>query len=115
MSTLRVVWLAVDLTDFFTTREYMALSDETAEITTLGIGFLSRFGIDLSGLSSTRGCYCRNGDDLFFNVPSAFYFDYTGGMLTYLGNGVWGGVGTAIHRLMMSSMFFRMDRPATYH
>ena len=51
--------LAVDLTDFFTTHEYIALSDEAAEITPLGIRFLNTFGIDLSGLGSTRGRYCR--------------------------------------------------------
>src|SRR6516164_4550859 len=51
--------LAVDLTDFFTTHEYIALSDEAAEITPLGIRFLNTFGIDLSGLCSTRGRYCR--------------------------------------------------------
>jgi DNA-binding transcriptional ArsR family regulator len=42
--------LSVELTDFFTAHEYVVLSDEAAEITALGTGFLNEFGIDLSAL-----------------------------------------------------------------
>ena len=51
--------LSVDLTHFFTTHEYIVLSDEAAEITTAGTRFLTDFGIDLSALSSTRRHFCR--------------------------------------------------------
>jgi len=51
--------LSVDLTHFFTTHEYIVLSDEAAEITTAGTRFLAEFGIDLSALSSTRRHFCR--------------------------------------------------------
>jgi DNA-binding transcriptional ArsR family regulator len=50
--------LSVDLTDSFTTREYLVLGDEAAEITQAGTRFLTKFGIDLSTLSSTRR-FCR--------------------------------------------------------
>jgi hypothetical protein len=49
----------VDLTDFFAAREYIALSDEAAEITPAGTRFLTDFGVDLSALSSTRRHFCR--------------------------------------------------------
>jgi DNA-binding transcriptional ArsR family regulator len=51
--------LSVDITDVFTAREYIVLSDEAAEITTAGTRFLDEFGIDLSALSSTRRRFCR--------------------------------------------------------
>jgi DNA-binding transcriptional ArsR family regulator len=51
--------LSVELTDFFTAHEYIVLSDEVAEITTLGTRFLNEFGIDLSALGSSRGRFCR--------------------------------------------------------
>jgi hypothetical protein len=49
----------VDLTDFFTTREYIVIGDEAAEITEAGTRFITDFGIDLSVLSSTRRHFCR--------------------------------------------------------
>jgi hypothetical protein len=49
----------VDLTDFFTTHEYIVLGEEAAEITPAGSRFLTEFGIDLSALSSTRRHFCR--------------------------------------------------------
>jgi len=51
--------LSVDLTDFFTTHEYIVIGDEAAEITEAGTGFITDFGIDLSALSSTRRHFCR--------------------------------------------------------
>jgi len=51
--------LSVDLTDFFTTHEYVVIGDEAAEITPSGTRFLTEFGIDLSTLSSTRRHFCR--------------------------------------------------------
>jgi DNA-binding transcriptional ArsR family regulator len=51
--------LSVDLTDFFTIHEFIVLGDAAAEITTAGTRFLTEFGIDLSGLSSTRRHFCR--------------------------------------------------------
>ncbi len=51
--------LSVDLTDFLTTHEYIVVSDEAAEITPTGNGFLTEFGVDLSALSSTRRRFCR--------------------------------------------------------
>jgi DNA-binding transcriptional ArsR family regulator len=51
--------LSVDLTEFFTTHEYIVLGDEAAEITPAGARFLTEFGIDLSRLSSTRRHFCR--------------------------------------------------------
>ena len=40
--------LSVELTDFFTTHEYIVLGDEAAEITQEGTRFLTEFGIGLS-------------------------------------------------------------------
>jgi DNA-binding transcriptional ArsR family regulator len=51
--------LGVDITDFLVAHEYIMLSDEAAEITTAGICFLDKFGVDLSALSSTRRRFCR--------------------------------------------------------
>jgi DNA-binding transcriptional ArsR family regulator len=51
--------LSVDLTDFFTTHEYIVPGDEAAEITPAGARFLVEFGIDLSALSSSRRHFCR--------------------------------------------------------
>jgi hypothetical protein len=51
--------LAVDLTDFFTTREYIVLAGEAAEITEAGTLFLTEFGIDVFALGSTRRHFCR--------------------------------------------------------
>jgi hypothetical protein len=51
--------LSVDLTDFFTTHEYIVIADEAAEITDSGTRFITDFGIDLSALSSTRRHFCR--------------------------------------------------------
>ena len=53
--------LSVDLTDFFTTHEYIVIGDdaEAAVITQAGTRFLTEFGIDLSPLSSTRRHFCR--------------------------------------------------------
>ena len=51
--------LSVDLTDFFTTNEYIVLGDGAAEITEAGTRFLTEFGIDLSALSSRRRHFCR--------------------------------------------------------
>jgi hypothetical protein len=51
--------LSVDLTDFFTTHEYIVLGEEAAEITPAGSRFFTEFGIDLSALSSTRRQFCR--------------------------------------------------------
>ena len=39
--------LSIDLADFYTSREYIVLGDEAAEITPTGSRFLSEFGIDL--------------------------------------------------------------------
>src|ERR1700756_3540275 len=51
--------LSVDLTEFFTTHEYMLVEDETTEITQEGTRFLTEFGVDLSTLSSSRRRFCR--------------------------------------------------------
>jgi len=51
--------LSVDLTDFFTTHEYIVLGDEAAEVTEAGTRFLTEFGIDLAALSSSRRYFCR--------------------------------------------------------
>jgi Helix-turn-helix domain len=51
--------LSVDLTDFFTTHEYIVPGDEAAEITEAGARFLAEFGIDLPALGSTRRHFCR--------------------------------------------------------
>jgi DNA-binding transcriptional ArsR family regulator len=51
--------LSVDLADFFSTREYIVVGDEAAEMTPEGTRFLSAFGIDLSALSSARRHFCR--------------------------------------------------------
>jgi DNA-binding transcriptional ArsR family regulator len=51
--------LSVSLTDFLTTHEYIAVSNEAAQITPSGTRFLTEFGIDLLALSSTRGEFCR--------------------------------------------------------
>jgi hypothetical protein len=65
LSTARICYdhlagrLSVDLTDFFTTHEYIVLSEEVAEITPSGNRFLTEFGIDLSALSSTHRHFCR--------------------------------------------------------
>ena len=44
--------LSIDLADFFTSREYIVLGDEAAEITPAGSRFLSEFGIDLRAAGS---------------------------------------------------------------
>lgn len=44
---------------FFSTREYIVVGDEAAEMTPEGTRFLSAFGIDLSALSSARRHFCR--------------------------------------------------------
>jgi DNA-binding transcriptional ArsR family regulator len=51
--------LGVDLTDFFTTRNYIAPSDDAAEITTPGSQFLAEFGVDLCALKLRGGNLCR--------------------------------------------------------
>src|SRR5438105_472355 len=51
--------LSVDLTDFFTAHEYIVPGDEAAEITEAGTQFLTKFGLDLSALTSTRRHFCR--------------------------------------------------------
>jgi DNA-binding transcriptional ArsR family regulator len=51
--------LSVDLTDSFVAREYVVLGDEAAEITTAGTRFLTKFGIALPTLRSTRRHFCR--------------------------------------------------------
>jgi hypothetical protein len=49
----------VSLTDFFTSREYLVLGEEAAEITPAGSRFLTEFGIELSALRSAHRCFCR--------------------------------------------------------
>src|SRR5437016_12131583 len=44
--------LSVDLTDFFTTHEYILPGEEAAEITQAGTRFLTEFGVDLFALGS---------------------------------------------------------------
>jgi len=51
--------LSVDLTDAFIAREYIALDDEAAEITTAGTRVFTAFGIELPTLRSTRRHVCR--------------------------------------------------------
>jgi DNA-binding transcriptional ArsR family regulator len=51
--------LSVDLTDAFVARKYVVLDEEAAEITTAGTRFLSKFGIELPTLRSTRRHFCR--------------------------------------------------------
>lgn len=51
--------LSVDITDFFTAREYIVVGDEAAEITPAGTRFLTTFGIDLAALGLTRRNFCR--------------------------------------------------------
>src|SRR5215472_7185493 len=65
LSTARICFdhlagrLSVDLTDAFVTRKYVVLDDEAAEITTAGARFLTKFGIQLPTLRSTRRRFCR--------------------------------------------------------
>jgi DNA-binding transcriptional ArsR family regulator len=51
--------LSVDLTDAFVARAYVAVDDETAEITRAGVRFFTGFGIALSASRSTRRHVCR--------------------------------------------------------
>jgi DNA-binding transcriptional ArsR family regulator len=51
--------LSVDLTDAFVAREYLALDDAAAEITTAGTRFFSEFGIELPALRATGRRFCR--------------------------------------------------------
>ena len=51
--------LSVDLTDALVAREYIALDDQAAEITTSGARFFTRFGIGLPARGSARRCVCR--------------------------------------------------------
>ena len=51
--------LSVELTDSFVAREYVALDDEAAEITTAGTRFFTEFGIELPTRRSTRRHVCR--------------------------------------------------------
>jgi hypothetical protein len=51
--------LSVELTDSFVAREYIALDDEAAEITTAGPHFFTEFGIELPTLRPTRRHVCR--------------------------------------------------------
>src|SRR2546430_15006287 len=46
--------LSVDLTDAFVARDYLVLDDDVADITTAGTRFLTKFGIELPTLGSTR-------------------------------------------------------------
>ena len=51
--------LSVDLTDACVAREYLALDDEVAEITTAGTRFFTEFGIALPAARSPRRHVCR--------------------------------------------------------
>src|SRR5262249_20630829 len=51
--------LSVDLTDALVARDYIALGDDVAEITTAGARFLAGFGIELPARRSTGGRYSR--------------------------------------------------------
>jgi len=51
--------LSVDLTDAFVDRGWVVLDDDTAEITTAGARFFTRFGIELPTTPSTRRRACR--------------------------------------------------------
>src|SRR5258707_8052435 len=51
--------LSVDLTDSFVIRDYVVLDDEVADITSAGTRFLTKFGIEISTLRSSRRHYCR--------------------------------------------------------
>jgi len=51
--------LSVDLTDAFVDRKYVVVDHEAAEITTAGIRFLTRFGIELPPRRSSRRHFCR--------------------------------------------------------
>jgi DNA-binding transcriptional ArsR family regulator len=46
--------LSIDLTDALVAQKYVVLNDKAAEITTAGTRFLSKFGIELPTLRSTR-------------------------------------------------------------
>src|SRR5262249_1772416 len=52
--------LSVDLADFFTTREYLVLGDEAAEVTEEGSRFLTEFGVDVVGAGAGRRHFCRS-------------------------------------------------------
>jgi hypothetical protein len=52
--------LSVDLADFFTTREYIVLGDEGAQVTEDGSHFLAEFGIDLFATATKRRRFCRS-------------------------------------------------------
>ncbi len=52
--------LSVDLTDFFTTHEYIVLGDEAAEVTENGSRFLAEFGIDLIAAGARRRHFFRS-------------------------------------------------------
>jgi len=51
--------LSVDLTDALVARDYIALGDDVAEITTAGARFLVGFGIELPARRSAGGRYSR--------------------------------------------------------
>jgi len=51
--------LSVDLTDSFVAREYIVVDEEVAEITAVGIRFLTEFGISRATLRSARRHFCR--------------------------------------------------------
>ncbi|MPZ33144.1 MAG: helix-turn-helix domain-containing protein [Rhodospirillales bacterium] len=51
--------LSVDLADSLIRQEYIVVGDEAVEITQAGARFLTKFGIDLSALSSKRRRFCR--------------------------------------------------------
>jgi DNA-binding transcriptional ArsR family regulator len=51
--------LSVDLTDALVARNYLVLDDATAEITTAGLRFFTRFGIELPARRSSRRHLCR--------------------------------------------------------
>jgi DNA-binding transcriptional ArsR family regulator len=51
--------LSVDLTNFLIAREYIVLSEDTAEVTSTGTEFFTGFGIDIAALGSVRRHFCR--------------------------------------------------------
>ena len=51
--------LSVDLTDSLVARKHVVPNDTAAEITTAGIHFFARFGIDLPARRSSRRHFCQ--------------------------------------------------------
>jgi DNA-binding transcriptional ArsR family regulator len=52
--------LSVDLTNFFSAREYILFGEEAGEVTEDGVRFLTEFGVDLLAAGTKRRHFCRS-------------------------------------------------------